>query len=143
MRSRLTATMKKLIPILLLALAGCGSNSTPAIPPTSGDFVENNDRVGVAHVFGIEFRVKANSRGTSAQDSIKASFVDPDKSTARKRFTIGDDIAIQLESVDESDVRFIFNDQNFGNLKVGDKVVIDDERNVEVNGTRRLPASTE
>jgi hypothetical protein len=37
----------------------------------------------------------------------------------------------------------MFNDQNFGTLNVGDKVVIDDERNVEVNGTPRSPNSAE
>ncbi len=135
--------MQKLMPILLLALVGCGSNSTPPIPPTSGDFVKNQDGLGTAQVLGIDFRVKAKSSGTSTQDAIQANFVDADKSTARKRFTIGDDIAIQLESVDKTEVRFVLNDQDYGSLNVGDKVVIDDERNVEVNGTRRLPKSGE
>ena len=133
--------MQKLFPLLLLTLAGCGGSSTPTIPPTAGDFVKNNDGIGTAQVFGIDFSVTANSSGASTGDAIDANFVDPEQSSARKRFTLGDDITIQLDSVDESEVRFMFNDQDFGTLNVGDKVVIDDERNVEVNGNPRLPTS--
>ena len=56
-----------------------------------------------------------------------------------ERFTLGDDITVQLDSVNASEVRFVFNDQDFGSLNVGDNVVIDDERNVVVNGTPRAP----
>jgi hypothetical protein len=135
--------MQKIISLVLLALVGCGGTSTPALPPTTGDFVKNNDGVGTAQVFGIDFSVRANSGGASTDAAIDANFVDPEQSSARKRFTLGDDITIQLESVDESKVRFMFNDQNFGTLNVGDKVVIDDERNVEVNGTPRVPKPAE
>jgi len=135
--------MPKIISLVLLALVGCGGTSTPAIPPTTGDFVKNNDGVGTAEVFGIDFSVRVNSSGASTDDAIHANFVHPEQSSARKRFTLGDDITIQLDSVDESKVRFIFNDQDFGTLNTGDKVVIDDERHVEVNGTPRSPKSVE
>ncbi len=135
--------MYKIIPALLLTLVGCGNNSTPAIPPTSGDFVKNSDGVGTAKVFGVEFSVNVNSSGASSSDSFRLDAVDPDKSVAQKRFTIGDDVAVELESIDESEVSFLFNDQDYGYLKVGDKVVIDDERNIEVNGSLRLPTSSE
>lgn len=125
--------MHKLIGMLLLALAGCGGSASPPIPPTTGDFVRNNGSVGTAKVFSIEFRVNVTSNGATFEDLINA----------RKRFTFGKDITIQLESVDESVVGFIFNDQDYGNLNVGDQVVIDDERNVEVNGTPRPPKSRE
>lgn len=132
--------MKRIIPLVLLALVGCSRPPTPPIPPTKGDFVKNDNGVGTAQVFGIDFSVPANSSGASTDDSIDAKFVDPEQSHAKKRFTLGNDVTIQLDSVSESEVRFVFNDQNFGTLKVGDKVVIDDEKKVEVNGTPRLPA---
>ena len=131
--------MQRIVPLVLLVLVGCSGSSTPAIPPTTGDFVTNNDGVGTAQVFGIGFRISVNSGGASTEDSIAANFVDAEQSSARKRFTFGDEITIQLDSVNEAEVGFIFNGQNFGNLNVGDQVVIDDERNVEVNGTPRLP----
>ncbi len=133
--------MQKIILIAFLALVGCGRTSAPPIPPTAGDFVKNNNGVGTARVFGIDFSVRVNSRGARTDGAIDANFADLEQSGARKRFTLGDDISIQLVSVDESEVRFMFNDQDFGALTVGDKVVIDDERNVEVNGTLRSPKS--
>lgn len=135
--------MQTILCLLLLALVGCGGTSTPAIPPTTGDFVKNSDGVGTARVLGIDFSVRVDSSGSTTDDAIHANLVDPEQSSARKRFTLGDDITIQLDSVDEAVVRFMFNDQDFGTLDVGDKVVIDDERNVEVNGTPRSPQSVE
>lgn len=135
--------MQRIISLVLLALVGCGGTSTPALPHTTGDFVKNKDGVGTAQVFGIDFSVRVNSSGASTDVAIDANSVDPEQSSARKRFTLGDDITIQLDSVDESEIRFIFNDQVFGTLDVGDKVVIDDERNVEVNGIPRSPKSVE
>ena len=126
----------------MLAIVGCSESSAPPIPPTAGDFVKNNDGFGTAQVFGIDFSVHVNASGTGTDDAIHANFVEPEQSSARKRFTFGDDITIQLDSVDASQVRFMFNDQDFGVLNVGDKVVIDDERSVEVNGTPRLPNSS-
>ncbi|MCA9139005.1 MAG: hypothetical protein KDB00_19670 [Planctomycetales bacterium] len=129
--------------MVLLALVGCGGTSSIPIPPTTGDFVKNDDGAGTAQVFGIEFSVRVNSSGASTDDAIHANFLDPEQSSARKRFTLGDDIMVQLESVNGSQVRFMLNDQDFGALNVGDKVVIDDERNVEVNGTPRSPRPVE
>jgi hypothetical protein len=133
--------MQKIVPLVLLLLVGCGGSSTPEIPPTTGDFVKNNNGVGTAQVFGIDFRVSVNSGGASTEDSIAANFVAAEQSSARKRFTFGDDITIQLDSVNQAEVGFIFNGQNFGNLNVGDEVVIDDERHVQFNATPRLPMS--
>ncbi len=135
--------MQKIFALVLLALAGCGKTSTPALPPTAGDFVKNDNGIATAQAFGIDFSVRANSGGASTNDAIEANFVEPQQSRATKRFTLGDDIAIQLDSVNESEVRFMFNDQDFGILKVGNKVVIDDERNVEVNGKPHPPMSAE
>ena len=139
----LGVALRKILPILLLAqlfvLAGCNRSSAPAIPPTAGDYVKNQAGVGTAQVFGIDFNVSVDSSGASTEDTIDANFVDPEKSRARKRFAFGEDVVIQLESIDKSRVVFIFNDQDFGSLKVGDQVSIDLERNVEVNGTARMP----
>lgn len=59
----------------VLALVGCGSSSTPTIPPTTGDFIKNNDGVGTAQVFGIHIRVNVNSSGASTEDAIDANLV--------------------------------------------------------------------
>lgn len=135
--------MQKIFSLVLLSLAGCGASSTPRIPSTAGDFVKNADGIGTARVFGIDFSVTAKSSGASTDDAMKADFIDPQQSSAKKRFALGDDITIQLDSVDESKVRFQFKDQDFGILNVGDKVVIDEERKVKVNGSPRLPTSVE
>ncbi len=135
--------MRGILPILMLApffmLAGCNRVSTPGIPPTPGDFVRNQSGVGTAQVFGIDFRVSVSSSGASTEDEIDANFVDVEQTIARKRFTFGEEIVIQLDSINESQVGFTFNDLDFGSLNVRDQVSIDSERNVMVNGTSRLP----
>ncbi|MCC9609265.1 hypothetical protein LOC68_06090 [Blastopirellula sp. JC732] len=131
--------MQNLLPVLTLALVGCGGSSPPPIPPTTGDFVANQEGVGTAQAFGIDFHVQANSSGASAEGEIDADLINTENSTARKRFSLGDDVTIQLDSVDASTVRFLLNDQDFGVLRVGDQVVIDAEKNVTVNGTARTP----
>jgi hypothetical protein len=110
--------MQKIISLVLLALVGCGGTSTPAIPPTNGDFVKNNDGVGTAQAFGIDFSVRVNSNGASTEDAMEASFVNPEASNARKRFTLGDEVTIQLDSINDSEVQFIFNERGFGTLRV-------------------------
>ena len=90
--------MRKIISLALLALVGCGVTSTPAIPPTTGDFAKNNDGVGTAQVFGIDFSVRVNSSGARTDVAIDANFVDPEQSSAKKRLSLGDDITIQLDS---------------------------------------------
>jgi hypothetical protein len=131
--------MQKLAALLLMGLVGCSGSSQPVIPPTSSDFVKNDGGVGTARVFGIDFQVHVESSGAGTDDAIAVNFVDPEKTGARKRFHFGDEVTIQLDSVDGSEVTFVLNDQDFGTLKVGDKVVIDAERKVQVNGTARLP----
>lgn len=123
--------------LTLLGVVGCGPNPTVPIPPTAGDFVENNNGVGTARVFGIDFDIQANASGTSTDDTVRADFLDVEKSHATKRFTLGNDITIQLDRIDDSHARFQFNDQDFGTLHVGDKVVVDDKRAVQVNGELR------
>jgi len=135
--------MRKLILLMLLAVLGCGETSTPAIPPIDDTFVKNDNGVGTARVFGIDFNARTHSSGASNEFAIDANFVDAEDSSAMVRFTLGDDITIQLDSIDESEVRFLFNDQDFGTLNVGDKVNIDDDRNIEVNGTSLSPKSEE
>jgi hypothetical protein len=91
----------------------------------------------------VHAAIPVNSSGASTDDAIDANFVDSEKSSARKRFALGDEITIELDSIDETEVRFIFNERDFGTLNLGDKVGIDDERNVVVNGTRRSPDSAQ
>jgi hypothetical protein len=82
-----------------------------------------------------------NSIGSGAENQIVPDVVNPDSSTIRRQFKIGDEITIQLTTVNASEVSFILNDRNFGSLNVGDEVEIYDERKVTVNGALRLPKS--
>jgi hypothetical protein len=56
---------------------------------------------------------------------------------------LADDLTIELVTKDEGKlVNFRLNGRNFGDLKRGDKVVIDEERNVTVNGEKRTTAES-
>lgn len=137
--------MHRLLSLVLLTqlfvYVGCSQSPEIPIPPTSGDFVKSEDGVGTAKVFGIDFQVAVSAGGASTEDEIHADFLEPEKSGASKRFTLGDEAVIQLDSINESEVEFVYNDQDYGTLKVGDQVVIDAEGNVTVNGTERMPTA--
>lgn len=135
--------MHKFVPLLLLLLVGCGSNTELPIPPTGDDFADNRAGVGTARVFGIDFRVSVQGHGVSSDATFHANLVETEKSQASKSLTMGEDVSIELESINESEVRFVFNDQDYGTLHVGDEVVIDEQRTIEVNGKTRIPTAGE
>jgi hypothetical protein len=112
---------------LIFSVTGCQRQVDIPIPPTNSGFIENSFGVSTARVFGIDFQIDAN-------------FFEPKKSLAKKSFTIGNDCAIELASINESTVNFRFQAQEFGVLRVGDRVIIDEKRNVIVNGEPRLPS---
>lgn len=137
--------MHRIFSLVLLAqlfvFVGCNSSPEIPIPPTSEDFAKSEDGVGKSKVFGIDFEVTGSTNGASSEDMVHADFLDPDKSGASKRFTFGDKMVIQLDSINASEVEFAYNDKDYGMLNVGDKVVIDADGNVEVNGTERMPTA--
>ncbi|MCA9171131.1 MAG: hypothetical protein KDB23_25840 [Planctomycetales bacterium] len=135
--------MNRIALLFLFVHVGCSGDSTPPIPSATRDFVTNSNGIGTAQLFGIDFRVNVTSSGATSTSSINANLVEADQSSARKRITFGDSIAIQLDSVDESMVSFSLNDRDYGKLNVGDFVEIDEDGKVKVNGVPRSPSSAE
>lgn len=127
---------------LLIALVGCGekisTKKAGIFPPTDGDFVRNLDGRGTAQVWGITFDV-ADPVGGSASAHFEGMLSNSEKTDARTKITVGDDVNIRLEKVPGSGITFQFNGARYGTLEVGDNVVIDKERNVTVNDTRHRP----
>lgn len=122
---------------LLLAFAGCGEKKTATHPPTDGDFVRNSESRATAQVWGMHFDV-ADPVGTAAgSESEGGLHSDPEQTDARVKVTLGDDVSIQLEKIPGRPITFQLNGKPYGTLEVGDRVVIDKERNVKVNDTAR------
>lgn len=123
---------------ILAVHIGCGQNTATPYPPSSGDYVKNFDGRGTAKVWGITFDV-AEPVGRSAGSRFDGSpSNDPEKTDARIEITIGD-VKILLEKIPGSPITFGFNGDNYGTLEIGDKVSLDNERNVKVNGSERKP----
>lgn len=137
------ADMPRILLLVLAAIVGCGGPTTPPIPNSTNDFVDNKNGVGTARVWNIDFQVLGTSGGVSAETAIDVDFTNPDHSDSTTRFRLGDDLTIQLNTIDKYDIGFLFNDQDYGVLHLQDKVVIDEERNVTVNGIARLPKGAE
>lgn len=94
---------------------------------------------GTAKVWGIRFEVtELVGRGAKSEFDGMAH-TSPEKTDARVRFTLGDDVEVQLEKVPDIPITFTLNGQLYGALEVGDKVIIDKNRNVIVNDTVRQP----
>jgi hypothetical protein len=125
---------------LIFSVIGCQRQVDIPIPPTNSGFIENSFGVTTARVFGIDFEIDGTSGGVNASTDTNVNFIEPKKSLAKKSFTIGKDCAIELTSINESTVNFRFQAQEFGVLRVGDRVIIDEKRNVIVNGEPRLPS---
>lgn len=86
--------------------------------------------------FGIDFEVAGADRAES-ESEVHGN----PKYSSRAKITLADDLTIELVTKHEGKlVSFRLNRRNFGDLKRGDKVVIDEERNVTVNGEKRTTA---
>lgn len=126
---------------LLLGFSGCGEREIGAgtYPPTDGDFVRNLNGRGTAKVWGISFEV-ADPVGHASTSKFEGGLhSDPEKTDARFRFALGDEVEIQLEKVPGSPITFKLNGKLYGALETGDKVIVDKQRNVKVNDTARKP----
>ncbi len=92
-----------------------------------------NSDTGVAtgkDAFGIDFEVAGATRASS-----RFELHGNTKYSSWAEITLADDLRIRLATRDEGSlVTFQLNGRNFGDLKRGDQVVIDEERNVTVNG---------
>lgn len=108
-----------------------------------GDFVKNSDGHGTAWVWDIYFDVAepvGGSAGSKYSGTSSGAF--PENNKGQMTFNVGSDVNIRLQRVPGRPVLFELNDQTYGTLDPGDKVVIDKERSVTVNGTVRKPAVT-
>lgn len=118
---------------LFVALVGCQAETTSL---SSGSFnVNGNTGVATGEALGIYFEV-ANATGVQSKALLKAG--QPEHTSARTEITLADDAVIQLEMLESgSPISFQLNGKEFGTLNEGDRVVIDENRNVTVNGITR------
>jgi hypothetical protein len=121
--------------VLLLALASC-REETAFSSVSVGPFHVNDDTgMGNGQALGVDFEVAGASRAEVTFDLS----TNPQRSS-RAEITLADDLKIELETRNEGNsVAFELNGKKFGNLAKGDEVVIDEERNVTVNGEARPP----
>ncbi|MDA7918413.1 hypothetical protein OAK85_03480 [Mariniblastus sp.] len=136
--------MKSVLYLLCLGLflspLGCNKQADIPLPPTDSDFIESTPNLLTARVMSIDFEVYTTSGGVTNATDINANFVDPDKSKHTIVLTLGDDQTIELNAVNETVVDFTYLKQKYGSLSVGDRVVIDKEGNIKVNGEVRKEA---
>jgi hypothetical protein len=121
---------------ILVAVGGCGKASHSTYPPTSGDFVKNENGHGAAKVWGIAFDVTDVAGGGSSSHFTGSLNSDPEKTDARNDFSMGD-VRIRLEKVPGKPLSIRLNDKEYGALNIGDKVSIDKERKMKVNDSLR------
>jgi hypothetical protein len=120
---------------LLLAVIGCESQKSSVI---SGPFhVDSNTGRATGQALGVTFEV-AGATGVRTVNQLAAGT--PEHTSARIEITLADDLILRLEMLEGGGpISFKVNGSDFAALKKGDKVVIDENRNVTVNGTLRGP----
>ena len=119
----------------LMALVGCERNESSL---SAGPFkVNGTTGIATGQALGIDFEV-AGATGVQSEWDLK-----PGQSSGRVEVALADDGKIQVELLSGGrPITFQLNGTNYGTLEVGDKVVIDEDRNVTVNDTRREPQSS-
>lgn len=124
--------------ILLTSLAGCDTETSST---SSGPFnVDGSTGRATGQALGITFEV-SGATGVETKNLSKAG--KPEHTSARTEITLADDAIIYLEMLKGgSPISFQLNGTDFGALKEGDHVVIDEARNVKVNGVQRAPLRT-
>ena len=104
--------------MVFLALTGCQEKKTnpETYPPSKGDFISNMKDRGTAQLWGIRFEI-AEPVGTSAESTFDGGLHSlPEKTDGRQKFTLGEDIEVQLEKVPDSPITFQFNGKAYGTL---------------------------
>lgn len=121
---------------ILLSVVGC---ERKAAPVAVGPFDVNSETgMATGQALGIAFQV-AGASGAEVTSDLSGS----PQSSSRAEITLADDLKIKLQAMDEGNsVRFELNGKNFGNLERGDKVEIEKDRSVVVNGKNRTPAES-
>ena len=122
---------------LILLSSGCNQQGSIPLPPTDSDFIESTPDLLTARILSIDFNVHGNIEGVSNSTDMRASFTDPSKSKHNIVLNLGNDRTLNLNAVNETVVEFTFCEKNMGTLRVGDKVVIDENDTVKVNGELR------
>lgn len=121
--------------ILLTSIVGCESQTSSV---TSGPFhVDSDTGQATGEALGIHFEVAGANR---AHNVSQLSAGEPEQTSGRTEITLADDLIIQLEMLEaDGPISFNVNGSDFAALKRGDQVVIDEDRNVTVNGTKQGP----
>ena len=119
----------------LRALIGCESQSSSV---SSGQFhVDSDTGRATGKALGTNFEVAGATRSQNVSQLVAGK---PEHISARIEITFADDLTIRLEMLEGGGpISFKVNGNDFAALKKGDKVVIDENRNVTVNGTLRGP----
>ncbi len=120
---------------LVIALVGCErKTATFSVAP----FEVNGDTgIATGEALGIDILVAGASEARLIS-SANLKPGEPAQSSGRAEITLADDVEIELEMIPGGrSIAFQLNGKKFGDLERGDEVVIDEDRNVAINGTQR------
>lgn len=106
-----------------------------AIAPGGGDYVRNSGGHGSARVAGVEFEVREPGGGGSRSSTSSTSW--GLGSESKHEIGLGE-VEIVVKQRDGR-IDFAVNGMYYGPVRKGDRVVIDERRDVTVNGQRRGP----
>lgn len=122
---------------LLLALFGCERAAVSHHVSDGAWHVDGNTGVATGKdALGIDFEVAGATSAAS-----KCELHGDPRLSSWAEITLADDLKIRLVTRDEGEViGFQLNGRQVGDLKRGDKVVIDEKRSVTVNGEKRTTA---
>jgi len=122
---------------LFLGLHARRVTAVHAGPRESGDYVRFADGQATARVQGVEFTVLGPGSGGASSSVRTKSGLLPNTSETRHEVRLGE-VTIVVEKRD-SRLTLSVNATDYGPVSRGDSVLINEAREVLINGQRRLP----
>ncbi len=123
---------------LMLLATGCGGGATEPWINTDGDYVRVIEKRAMTMVWGVVIDIENCTAEAGTIENSGEIGATPEESEASVRMIVGN-VTVDLKTTKKENFEFRINNKLYGRVKSGQRVLIDQDRVVEVNGKVRQP----
>ena len=119
-------------------MSGCGGEKTEPWLKKDGDYVRVVEKRAMTMVWGVIINIEQCTADDGTIENSGEIGETPEESDASVHMVVGN-VIVDLKTTKNKMFEFRVNDRSYGKVKAGDRVLIDEERYVEVNDKVREP----